>query len=444
MARRGEGRIGAGLAGVIVAGNIIGSAVYALPATMGAVGSISIIAWGVATVGAFAVALVISLLAAGTADPEGLVGYVGAGLGRFCGFAVALMYWTGNFVANLSVAIAIAAYASVFAPALEQPLWRSVAGVAALWAIAALTLVGPRSVGRFGIVSMVAGLAPVLLIATLGWISFDPHLFAASWNVTGGSGFDAVRASVVAAFWAFTGLETGAVISAVVRNPGRDVPIATLSAVALAALVYLSLAAVVMGLAPAHSYALSSAPLALAARRVGGPLLAGAVAICALIKASGTLAGLTLSTAEAARAGADAHLFPGRLPPSPQGDAPRRIIIGSALAGSVITALSTSPTFGRQYEALIDVATVWTLIPYVACALAVFRLTRDLAPGPRRLAWALAVVAAGVSAWVAANGTPASFWLTIALGVLTVLLWIAFVRRGPGARPQAPRSGPAT
>ena len=429
----GDAKIGPGLASVVVAGNIIGSAIYALPATMGAVGSISLFGWAVATVGAFAVGLVLCVLAARTGDPEGLVGYVTSSLGRFVGFAVALMYWTGNFVANLSVAIAIAAYASVFLPALEDPLWRSVAGVAALWAVTGLTLVGAPSVGRFGIVSMLAGLAPVVFIATIGWFAFDPHLFAVSWNVTGKSGFDAVRASVVAAFWAFTGLETGAVLSAVVKNPRRDVPIATVAAIGLAALVYISLAAVVMGLAPARSYAASSAPLALAATRLGGPLMAGVVAICAVVKATGTLAGLTLSTAEAARAGADAHLVPGRLPPSPDGRSPRRILIWSAVAGSVCTVLSTSPTFGKQYDVLIDVATVWTLIPYVACALAVLRLTRDLAPTPRRLVWALAIVAAVVSAWVALNGSLASLWMTAGLAALTAAVWFALVRR-TGAR----------
>ncbi len=428
-------KIGAGLAGVIVAGNIIGSAIYALPATMGAVGSISLIGWGVATVGAFSVAAVVSILAARTGDPEGIVGYVTRGLGRFSGFAIALMYWTGNFVANISVAVAIAAYASVFIPALETPLWRSAAGVAALWAVTGLTLVGARQVGGFGIVSMAVGLVPVLLIAALGWAVFDPHLFAASWNGTGKSGFDAVRASVVAAFWAFTGMETGAVISAVVRDPRRNVPIATLAAVSLAALTYLSLAAVLMGLAPARAYALSSAPLALAAARIGGAGLAGAVAICALVKAIGTLAGLTLATAEAARAGADAYLFPGRLPPSPSGQVPQRLLIGSAAGASLFMVLSTSPTFGRQYDVLIDVATVWTLIPYVACALALLALTRDLAPARRRAVWSVAVVAAAISAWVAANGTAASLWMTLALMALIALVWFAVVRRRSVAAP---------
>jgi LPXTG-motif cell wall-anchored protein len=153
------------------------------------------------------------------------------------------------------------------------------------------------------------------------------------------------------------------------------------------------------------------------------------VAVCALAKITGTLAGLTLSTAEAARAGADAHLFPGRLPPSPSGQVPTRILIWSAAAGSVFTVLSTSPTFARQYDVLIDVATVWTLIPYVACALAIFRLTRKFGPTSRGWVWALAVVAAAISGWVATNGSSASLWMTAGLLVLITFLWLVFVRR---------------
>ena len=45
-----------GLTALLVAGNIIGSGIYALPATLGAVGSVSILGWVVATLGAFGVA----------------------------------------------------------------------------------------------------------------------------------------------------------------------------------------------------------------------------------------------------------------------------------------------------------------------------------------------------------------------------------------------------
>ncbi len=102
---------------------------------------------------------------------------------------------------------------------------------------------------------LVAGLIPLLLVATVGWFYFDPAQFSASWNVSGKSDFYAVPNSLVLVFWAFTGLESASVAAAVVENPERNVPLATVAGVAFAALIYMVTSAAIMGLAPASELA---------------------------------------------------------------------------------------------------------------------------------------------------------------------------------------------
>jgi arginine:agmatine antiporter len=290
-------------------------------------------------------------------------------------------------------------------------------------------------VGRFGVLALAAGLIPLVALGAFGWIVFDPRLFAASWNVTGRSDVFAVRSSVVGAFFAFTGFETGAAMSAIVRHPRRNVPIATVVGVSLAAVVYLSVSTVLMGLAPARAYAQSSAPLALAMMRVGGPALAGTVAVCALLKTAGSLGGLTLAAAETARAGLDAYFRrrPGAL--ADPAAIPRKTLLLTALAAALLTGLSTAPTFARQFDVLIDVSALWTIVAYILCAAALLRLATTLKGRRRASLLAAAALALLVSLAIMASGTALSLLLTLGLAVVALVLWRGWARRF--ARPPA-------
>jgi arginine:agmatine antiporter len=243
-----------------------------------------------------------------------------------------------------------------------------------------------------------------------------------------------MQASMVAAYWAYLGLESAAVVAAVVREPEKNVPFATLLGTGLAAAVYLSASTVIMGLAPAREFAASSAPFALAFGKVAGPTAAMIVAACALLKTSGTLGGWVLMSAETARAGADAHLFPGKLAPEKRDQVPRRILLGMGVAMSGAALLSNSPTFGKQFGVLLDVSTVWCIIPYVVCAMALLRLAQRLPKGRARLLARLsAVVAIVFTGWTVATGTLTTLWLTLALAAAMILLWLALGRRAQTA-----------
>lgn len=425
-------KLGPWLAAMLVAGNMIGSGIYGLPATLGAVGSVSLLGWLVATLGAFATAAVFANLSRVSRSLDGVVGYAEEGLGRFWGFATAIVYWMGVWVGVVAIAVAVAGYLSVFVPAAGSPVGRAVATAGVIWLMTLLNLVGPRTVARFGGMTLLAGLIPVLAVATAGWFWFRPAVFVGSWNVSGHSDFHAMQASMVAAYWAYTGLESAAVVAAVVREPEKNVPFATLAGTALAAVVYLSASTVIMGLAPAREFALSSAPFALAFGKVAGPLAAAVVTVCALLKTSGTLGGWVLLTAETARAGADVHLFPGRLAPAQRSAVPRRILLAMAVVMSLVALGTISPTFGKQFDVLLDVSTVWSIIPYVICGLALLRLAKALPPAPRLLARLGALLAIAITGWTIATGTEMTLWLTGALSVVTVGLWFAVGRRARG------------
>lgn len=393
-------------------------------------GSVSLLGWIAATIGALGAAAVFATLGRISRSLDGVVGYAEEGLGRFWGFAMALMYWMGLWVGVVGIAVVLPGYLAVFLPGLDSPTGRALATAAAIWIFTLLNLVSAKAVARLGGLTLVVGLIPVLAIATIGWLWFDPTIFQRSWNVSGHSDLDALQSAMVSAFWAYTGLESAAVAAAVVRDPERNVPFATLAGTGLAAVVYLSASTVITGLAPASVFAQSSAPLALAFSRIAGPTAGKIVAVCALLKVAGTVAGWILLTAETARAGADVYLFPGRLAPQHRDDTPKRILIALAVIMSATALVTASPTFGRQFGELVNVATVWAIIPYVVCALALVRLAKALpSPRGRLMARTAAGVAILFTGWTIATSTMTTVWLTLVLAAVTVVLWFVYGRR---------------
>src|SRR4051794_8796879 len=85
-------------AAALVSGSMIGSGVYLLPASLAAVGSISILGWVTATVVALVLGAMFAQLAQAAPDARGVAGYVQAGLGRFFGVQATLLYWTTDWV----------------------------------------------------------------------------------------------------------------------------------------------------------------------------------------------------------------------------------------------------------------------------------------------------------------------------------------------------------
>ena len=114
-------RIGPLLAMVLVAGNMIGSGVFLLPATLAAIGSSTIIGWVIASAGAMLLAGVFALLATLKPTPDGIVDYPAQGLHPFFGFANWLLYWLSCWVGSPAIALAVTGYLSFFFPALADP-----------------------------------------------------------------------------------------------------------------------------------------------------------------------------------------------------------------------------------------------------------------------------------------------------------------------------------
>ena len=115
------GKMSLAQATMLVAGNMIGTGVFLLPVSLASVGSISILGWVIATSGAAALGLVFAKL--GELDPQegGPYAYARDFLGPYVGFQTNYVYWFGNWIGNIAIAIAAVGYLAEFIPAISHP-----------------------------------------------------------------------------------------------------------------------------------------------------------------------------------------------------------------------------------------------------------------------------------------------------------------------------------
>jgi arginine:agmatine antiporter len=414
-------KIGAFAATMMVVSMMMGSGVYLLPAGLGVIGSISLLGWVAATIGAAMVAGVFSLLVILKPGGAGLFSYVGDALGPGAGFVSAVLYWFATWIGGVAVALAVAGYLSVFLPVVAKPPGLTIATIAIVWLLICANMLGARFVARIQGVSLAVGLAPVLLIAIFGWFYFHPAIFTASWNVSGESFVAVVPRSVVMVFWAFLGIECAIVLAPLVRNPARDVPIASLGGLAIAAAIYMSASAAIMGILPAGVLAKSSAPFAAAVVPMLGAGVAAAVAMCAMLKASGTLGVVILGSVTTA----DSPSMLGQLrnPSAPQegGTVSPASLIFTGISMSLVVAASASPTLARQFTIVADLTVVICVYVYVAACVALLRMSSAVPQGMRL--WVRALAAGALLfcvALIAASESDLLIWSVgaIAIGVL--------------------------
>ncbi|TAJ72677.1 MAG: amino acid permease [Phenylobacterium sp.] len=391
-----RGSLGPVLATLLVAGSMIGSGVYLLPASLASLGSISLLGW----LGAIAAALVFAAVFAWLAvlGRDGGVGFIGSiatAFGPRAGFVAAVLYWLQGVLGNVALALAVTGCLTVLFPGLAPMHATTACTIVVTWVFVLLNLVGPRLVAQMEGWTLLFGLAPVLAAGVFGWFYFDPAVFAASWNVSGKPAGEILPGAIVLIMWAFLGLESACVAAGTLRDPSRTAPIATICGVLIAAAVYLSACTALTGILSAETLAASPAPFADAAARMVGGSLAVVVAICAAFKAAGTLGGWVLLTSTAGQLAVEMQA-----PPSVARAPSKANFIANGVLLTAITLLIAQPSIGKQFTVVINAAVVLMLCVYALAGAALVRLRGGGQAGWRR--WAARGLGAGCVLLIAA------------------------------------------
>src|SRR4030095_11839610 len=104
------------MAVALVMGNMIGSGIFLLPASLARFGGVSLIGWVISTAGALMLALVFARLSRIDPASGGPYAYTRRAFGDLAGFLVAWGYWISTWCTNAALAVAFVAYLDPFVP----------------------------------------------------------------------------------------------------------------------------------------------------------------------------------------------------------------------------------------------------------------------------------------------------------------------------------------
>jgi putrescine:ornithine antiporter len=410
----------------IVAVNMMGSGIIMLPTNMAQVGAISLLSWLVTAVGSMAIAYGFAQAGIFNQRAGGMAAYAEDAYGKSGYFQVFFLYFLSLAIGNVAIGISAVGYLSTFFPGMSAtPIATCLSVIALLWLTTVANFGGPSVTGKIGSITVWGVILPVGAISVIGWIWFSKDTFAAAWNPQGLSLGEGIGSSISLTLWAFLGMESAAQNSSAVENPKRDVPLACLFGTLGAAVVYILSTTVIQGIVPNAELAESTGPFGLAYQHMFNPVVGKIVMGLAVLACLGSLLGWQFTIAQTGKSAAEERMFPAFFAKVNGMGAP---ITGMLVLGVVQTllALSTiSPTLSEQFSALVNLAVVTNVIPYVVSlsALIVMMKAQNVAPGTYKLNIFIGLVATGYSVFALyASGMEAVMGGMLVLGV-TYIIW---------------------
>jgi APA family basic amino acid/polyamine antiporter len=372
----------------LVMGNMIGSGVFLLPASLAAYRGLSFVGWVISACGAVLLALVFARLARQLPATGGPYAYTRHAFGDLPGFLVAWGYWLSIVATLAALAVAFVGYLDPFVPGIVRtPGAAAALAIAAVWSLIGVNVAGIALAGRVQILTTALKLLPLAVVGIGGLFFFEPSAFTvpASDRSVGGQ----VVSAVTLTLWAFLGLECATIPAGSVRDPERTIPRATVVGTLLAAAIYIVSTIGVMSLVAPDLLARSTAPFADGARVLMGETAAGLVALGAAISCFGALNGWVLVAGQLPMAAAADGLFPRVFARLSARRTPARGMVIAGVLSSALVAMNYSRGLVDLFTFIILLATLSTLIPYAFCSLAVW-----LMPGQPRPATGAALVSA--------------------------------------------------
>jgi APA family basic amino acid/polyamine antiporter len=408
----------------IVMGNMIGSGVFLLPASLAAYGGLSFVGWLLSAAGAMFLALVFARLARQLPAAGGLYAYTRRAFGDVPGFLVAWGYW-GSTVATLAaLAVAFVGYLDPFIPGIVRtPPAAALLAVGAMWLLIGVNAMGIRAAGRTQVATLLLKLLPLIVVGLGGLLVVNAGAFAMPASGEASPGGQVV-ATMTLTLWAFLGLECATIPADSVRDPARTIPRATLTGTAAAAVIYIVATVGVMSLVPAGTLGASTAPFADAARRLFGDGGAALVALGAAISCFGALNGWVLVCGQLPRAVAADRLFPpifGRL--SRRGTPVTAMVIAGLLA-SALVAMNYARGLVDLFTFIILLSTLSSLIPYAFCALAVWLMPGEPAPAGAAAAVSVLAFVYAMFAMYGAGAETVFYGFLLLLAGLPIYVWL--------------------
>jgi len=375
----------------LVVGGTIGAGIFVLPSQLAQYGQTSVVGWLVAIAGAMLLGLTIGALVQARPAATGLMELCSGGLGAGASVLMGWAYWVSVWASVAVLATTGASYLAVFVPVLgASPLDLALTSVAIIWAITAMNLTGARTAGRFQVLTTLLKLLPLIAVV----------LILLRLTLSGGEAFAPSRQApfetaqlpgvLNLVFYALVGFETAAMAAERVRDPARNVPLATIAGTALIGLFYLVISTGIAFAMPAEQLSKSTAPVADFVSHYWGPWAGLAVAAFAAVSAIGCLNAWVLISGEVPLGMARSGLIPARIGRLSRHGIAWQPVIAASICASVLVLSNLSRGTAGLFDFMMRLTSSTNLILYLGVCVVALRF------GVRR---GLAALALAFSLW---------------------------------------------
>ena len=425
--------LGLGSATALVIGNIVGTGIFLLPASMAAFGTVSLVAMGLVTLGAIAMAMVFGKLGARIPAGGGPYAYARDAFGEFVGFWNAWSFWLTAWIGNAAIAVAWVGYVQYFVDRAFGLSWGStfaaiIIALVGVWIPAFINMAGAKNMAAFQLITTILKFAPLLFIAVIGLFFIEGANFG-PFNATDGSWVGAISLAGAVALFIYSGVESVAIAAEKIKDPTRNIGRASMIGVLACAVLYMLSTVAVMGTVPYAELVDSTAPFADALNNMFGGTAGGVVmAACAIISGIGALNGWTMLVAEMPMAAARDGMFPQMFAK----ESSRGVPMNGILVGSVLTSVMLLVAYASSnaFNTIVLLASFTTVIPYFfsAAAQLFWQMTgaRQIEKGRLARDVTVSVVALLFGFWMAYGSGPEAVLggtLMLLMGV-PVYIWV--------------------
>ena len=350
---------------LLVLVNMMGSGIILLPTKLASVGTISILSWFITGGAVACLAYAFAKCGMFSRRGGGMGGYAEYSFGKAGNFMTNYTYSITALLADVAIALTAVAYALQVLGIESNAKTICIGTLIAIWAATALSVGGPKSVGRITSFTVLGVIVPVLGICIIGWFSFSPSLWVNEWNPQHMPFFKAVSSSIALTLWSFAGFESAVSNSDAVENPEKNVPIAVLAATLGAAAVYIVSTNVIQGILPGAELVNSNAPFGVAFAHMFSPAVGQVINAFFVLSCFGSLMACQFTAVQCLKSGADAGYFPAIFAKETKRGLPLMDMIIVAILQSIFVIMSASPEFFSQFEAAVDLSVMTNLIPFI-------------------------------------------------------------------------------
>lgn len=417
----------------LVVGNMIGTGIYILPATLAPFGYYSLLAWVLTSIGALFLALTFAHLSKRFPETGGPITYSQAAFGRMTGCVVSYIYWASNLVSISGLAISSTGYLGYLIAGLDpssasyHPWMGLCVELGIVWLFTLINVIGIHTAGVTQLYLTIIKVLPLFIISLIGLSHVHLHNFALPTSSAAAPGLSSITSAAALTFWAFIGLESATVPSESTSGY-KTIYRATIYGTLITAVVYILGSFVLQGMISPEHLQNSTFPFAEAAIVLFGSSAAVLVSLCAFVSGIGALNGCILLQGQIVYAAARNQFFPKRFSALSKHDVPIAGQLLSSVLISLVLAATIQPSLLKQFSNVALLASLLTLITYLITACAEFKFSAKTLKKAFK-PFVVSIIAVVYAAWMITNFDKTSLIISVILMALILPVYFLFAHQ---------------